>query len=91
MTNNKPKQGKIFGFLTSSVILLTAAFQANAHTLPTDGLVLHLEADSGVTVAMGTSDVTDWADQSAQLNDVNRWRSAATRRRRREWRIRHCI
>jgi MYXO-CTERM domain-containing protein len=41
-----------------------------APELLTDGLVLHLEADSGVTVTDMTTDVVTWADQSAQGNDL---------------------
>ena len=52
-------------------IFFTTVAHAAAQTLPTDGLVFHVEADAGVTTATGTADVTDWADQSAQGNDLS--------------------
>jgi hypothetical protein len=66
----KSNDGIVSGSLLSLTLLFAMAIQATAATLPTDGLVLHVEADSGVTVADGTSDVTGWADQSAQANDL---------------------
>jgi len=55
--------------LFTALFFVTVAHAAAA-TLPTDGLVLHVEADAGVTTAAGTADVTDWSDQTAQGNDL---------------------
>ena len=67
---NGPSKGILSTFIVSSALFLATAANAVPVVLPTDGLVLHLEADNGVTTAMGTTDVTDWADQSAQANDL---------------------
>lgn len=58
------------GIFLPLAFLFAATAEAVPVALPTDGLVFHVEADAGVTTAMGTSDVTDWADQSSQLNDL---------------------
>jgi len=57
----------IFLFVTLS---FAASASATTVALPVEGLVFHVEADTGVTVAEGTSDVTGWADQSGQGNDL---------------------
>jgi len=66
----KTKKGARPGFLLSLAFCLVTATNASAATLPQDGLVLHLETDSGVTVADGTTDVTGWTDQSPSANDL---------------------
>lgn len=50
---------------------LTANFVENGacSSIPTSGLVLHLEADSGVTTT-GNNLVTQWLDQSIRQNDL---------------------
>ena len=70
LQKNGPRHAVISTILLSSALFLATTAQAVPVVLPTDGLVLHLEADSGVTTAMGTTDVTDWADQSAQGNNL---------------------
>lgn len=51
---------------------LTASYVSAGACLPfpQDGLVLHLEADTGVTTAVESSTVTGWADQSGQGNNL---------------------
>ena len=66
----KQKIGAMSTFLLSSALMCAATMQVSAQTIPTDGLVLHLEADSGVTVTDMTTDVTGWTDQSTQANDL---------------------
>ena len=66
--------GPKIGIMSKSLLPLALFFATAVHavpvTLPTNGLVFHVEADAGVTTAAGTSDVTDWADQSTQGNDL---------------------
>ena len=66
----RAKAGILAGSFLSLTLLVAPAVNA-APELPTDGLVLHLEADSGVTVTDMTTDVVTWADQSAQGNDLS--------------------
>ena len=65
----RAKAGVLCGSFLSLTLLVAPAVNA-APELATDGLVLHLEADSGVTVTDMTTDVVTWADQSAQGNDL---------------------
>ena len=48
--------------------LFTAALPCTSCPLPSDGLVLHLEGDQGVSTTGSTVDT--WADQSGQGNDL---------------------
>ena len=72
--------GRRLGILSTSILAVAISFATSVHAdpaLPTDGLVLHLEADAGVTVTDMTTDVTGWADQSARSSFTKRgWRSA---------------
>jgi MYXO-CTERM domain-containing protein len=70
MQINDTKNGTISRLLLTAVFFVATTIQAAAATLPTDGLVLHVEADSGVTTQANTIDVTGWADQSGQGNDL---------------------
>ena len=46
----------------------TVSVTVSQGTLPTSGLVLHLESDSGVEISFG--DITAWQDQSPMGNDL---------------------
>jgi chitodextrinase len=54
--------------LTSNIATVTITVEAAPPAIPAAGLVLHLEADTGV--ASTGSTVTGWADQSSQGNDL---------------------
>jgi hypothetical protein len=65
--------GRRHGILSTTILALVVTFASSVNAdpaLPTDGLVFHVEADIGVTVTDMTTDVTTWADQSGQGNDL---------------------
>ena len=64
--NIRAKAGVLCGSFLSLTLLVAPAVNA-APELPTDGLVLHLEADSGVTVTDMTTDVVTLSEEQELL------------------------